>query len=106
MDRKRKGYVLPIAIVAMFVLAVTALTVLSVVYRYAGTVNDRRAALAEQVYDAPDGDSSAEGGDEGGSGQGAADESAAGESVSGQSAAENPADEGAEDLAGTGREGA
>ena len=53
--KKRKAYVLPIAIIVRFFLSVTALTVFAVVWRYAGTVNERKQQLAEQVYDDPDG---------------------------------------------------
>lgn len=53
MRKKQKGYVLPIAIVAMLLLTTSAVTAMTVVYRYANTVNARRERLAERVFDEP-----------------------------------------------------
>lgn len=46
---KNKGFALVITIVITFVMSLTAVTMLTLVYRYANTIKERKEALQETV---------------------------------------------------------
>lgn len=47
--RKKKGFALVITIVITFVMSLTAVTMLSLVYRYTNTIKERKETLQETV---------------------------------------------------------
>ena len=47
--KKKPGYALLITIVITLVMSITALTMLTIVYRYTGIINQRKANLQEIV---------------------------------------------------------
>lgn len=47
--RKKKGFALVITIVITFVMSLTAVTMLTLVYRYTNTIKERKETLQETV---------------------------------------------------------
>ena len=47
--RKKKGFALVITIVITFVMSLTAVTMLTLVYRYTNTIKERKETLQEKV---------------------------------------------------------
>ncbi len=52
-NKKRNGYVLAITIVVTFVITLTVVTLLSLVYRYSNTASKSLETLRETVKDYP-----------------------------------------------------
>lgn len=48
--KKKKGYALLITIILTLVMTLTTITMLTIVYRYTGIINKRKAELQDKVY--------------------------------------------------------